>query len=48
MRTWNLLQNNSLSTQKKGFEGLYQAHAFCWNQIWQQSDIIIEGDLGAQ
>ena len=32
----------------KGFEGLFQAHAFCWSQIWQQSDIIIKGDLGAQ
>jgi maltose phosphorylase len=33
---------------KKGFEQLFLDHAAKWAHIWEESDIIIEGDVSAQ
>lgn len=32
----------------KGYEALFQAHRIAWKEIWEHSDIVIEGDVEAQ
>jgi maltose phosphorylase len=33
---------------RKGFDALYKSHAKTWEQKWETSDIVIEGDTAAQ
>lgn len=38
----------SLEARQKGWEALLQEHTTAWGKIWEESDVVIEGDPEAQ
>lgn len=51
----NDLENPVIATQKgvtdakaRGFQALYEAHCKVWDELWDQADVVIDGDPEAQ